>query len=202
LLDAAENGPQDFHDSGVRRLPPGVGFGFEVPEEDLWSGLEACLRHGWLRILDRQVIDDIHTLLRNDSALLAVPKRAKLRPVGHDMILDPANPGQFMASPLTMESRWGEIDFSEAGAALYRMISAEYLEPGWEDNLVASRRYYVEEHLYCETEDGFRIDVQALIAQGSVIQARRLVSIGPWCVHWWERFPSGYRLELEVGAGH
>ena len=33
----------------------------------------------------------------------------------------------------------------------------------------------------------------------SQVRAHRLAPIGPWCGSWWERFPSGYRLELEIG---
>jgi hypothetical protein len=41
--------------------------------------------------------------------------------------------------------------------------------------------------------------VQEHVAKGDVVRARRVVPIGPWCVYWWERFPAGYRLELELG---
>ena len=43
-----------------------------------------------------------------------------------------------------------------AGAALYRMIAAEYLGPGWEDDLSVWREYYREGHRYCETEEGLQ----------------------------------------------
>jgi hypothetical protein len=36
-------------------------------------------------------------------------------------------------------------------------------------------------------------------AGGEVVRASRLVPIGPWCIRWWQRYPAGYRLELEIG---
>jgi hypothetical protein len=41
--------------------------------------------------------------------------------------------------------------------------------------------------------------VQEHIAKGDVVRARRVVPIGPWRVYRWERFPTGYRLGLELG---
>lgn len=143
-----------------------------ILEEQCRHGLETCLRYAWLRRVDQRTADEVRSLLGDDPVLLAVPRIA---------------------------SRWGEIDFSPAGAALYRMISAEWLCPDWEDALIVSRGYYWEEHHYCEAEDGFEGVVQEHIAKGDVVRASRVVPIGPWCVHWWEQFPSGYRLELELG---
>ena len=33
----------------------------------------------------------------------------------------------------------------------------------------------------------------------SIPKSARTFPIGPWCVYWWERFTSGYRLELTFG---
>jgi hypothetical protein len=82
---------------------------------------------------------------------------------------------------------------------LYRTTSAEWLGPDWEDDLVVSRGYYWEEHHYCETDEVFDRIVQEHLAQGDVVRSCRVVPIGPWCVHWWDRFPAGCRLELELG---
>ena len=40
----------------------------------------------------------------------------------------------------------------------------------------------------------------ATVLLGDFVRASQVVPIGPWCVYWWERFPSGYRLELKLGA--
>ena len=113
-------------------------------------------------------------LLRDDPAVLAVPRRA--------------------------EPDEGTIDFTPAGAGLYRMISAEWLGPDWEDELRASHGYYWEEHYYAESEAAFDDLYQFGRVRRDAIRSRRVVPIGPWCVSWWERFPSGFRLELECGT--
>lgn len=170
-----------------------------ISEETVRSGLDACLRHGWLKALDQHALDEIHRLLRNDPALLAVPKTAELRPAGLCYLEGPDHPGHMVPSPALPESRWGEIEFSPTGAALYRMISAEWLGPDWEDGFLATKRYSWEEHHFCESEEGFHQEIQEHIANGFTIEASRLEPIGPWCIRWWDRFPSGYRLELEIG---
>jgi hypothetical protein len=91
------------------------------------------------------------------------------------------------------------IDFSPHGAALYRMIAAEWLGPDWEDGLRVCNEYYREEHRYCESEEGLRGIVHEHTAKGEVVRASRVAPLGPWRVRWWERFPAGFRLELEIG---
>jgi hypothetical protein len=143
-----------------------------ISEEEYRSGLEACLRYGWLRVVDQHAVGEVWSLLRNDPALLPVPGEAV--------------------------SSLGVIDFSPDGAALYRMIAAEWLGPDWEDNLSVWKAYYWEEHRYCETEEGLRGIVQEHSDSGNVVRSSKVVPIGPWCVWWWERFPVGFRMELEV----
>jgi hypothetical protein len=79
------------------------------------------------------------------------------------------------------------------------MIAAEWLGLDWEDDLSVWNDYYREEHRYCETEEGLQGIVQEHAARGEVVRTSKLVPLGPWCVYWWERFPAGYRLELEIG---
>jgi hypothetical protein len=201
LLAAMERGPQR-----LKQAPPwwladfaDREFGTMVSDEEYRSGLESCLRYGWLRVVDQHVVDEIHVLLRNDPVFLAVPRTAENRPDGCCLDIDQLRQGKFVPLPMPAASRWGEIDFSPAGVTLYRMISAEWLGPDWEDGLSVSKGYYWEEHHYCEAEEGFQRIVQEHAAKGETIRASRIVPIGPWCVAWWERFAAGYRLELEMG---
>jgi len=95
---------------------------------------------------------------------------------------------------------------------------AEWLGSHWEDALIVENCYYREEHHYCETVaalqeveskyggDQVRCFKTAAGLQQIVykhkkenIRARRLIPLGPWCVSWWQRYPAGYRLELEIG---
>ncbi len=93
------------------------------------------------------------------------------------------------------------INFMPSGAALYRMLAAEWLGPTWEDEIqvCVSTETYREEHRYCETEEGLRAVLQECADRQENVRTSKIVPIGPWCVQWWKRFPRGYRLELQVG---
>jgi hypothetical protein len=148
-------------------------LGIGLSHEDCISGLEACLRNGWLWEVDEQITAEISKLLRADSAVMPVA-------------FDPAQ-------------HWGEIDFSPEGAALYRMVSAEIFGPDWETDLLVEDSYFREEHRYCATEAGLVAVRREYEASGQSPTSVRTIPIGPWCVYWWERFDSGHRLELTFG---
>jgi hypothetical protein len=103
--------------------------------------------------------------------------------------------------PITPEWPLKTIGFTPAGAALYRMIAAEWLGPTWEDetHVSVSEETYREEHRYCESEEGLQALLQKYAGGELDVRASQVVPIGPWCVHWWKRFPRGYRLELQLG---
>jgi hypothetical protein len=180
-------------ESGSRLL------GVPITGEQCREGLEACLRNGWLRVADQRAIDEARSLLATDPALLALPRTAEGRTRECCSDIDPLRPGQLRPAPPTAAYWLGWIDFTPAGAMLYRMTSAEWLGPDWEDDLVVSWGYSWEEHHYCETDEGFDRIAQEHTDKGDIVRTRRVVPIGPWCVYWWERFPAGYRLELELG---
>lgn len=136
------------------------------------SGLDECVRYGWLRIVDERAIEEIQTLVRNDPTALPVPDAVRVH--------------------------LGEIDFTPCGATLYRMIAAEWLGPDWEAALCTESCSSWEEHRYCEALEGFQGIIEEHEGMGAVVRARQVVPIGPWCVYWWERFPAGYRLELQI----
>jgi hypothetical protein len=91
----------------------------------------------------------------------------------------------------------GDIDFTPAGAALYRRVTTECVGPGWEDGLHACKELFREEHHYSVAEEGLREDAAEWAARGAVV---RLLPLGPWCVTWWQRHPAGFRLEVEVST--
>lgn len=142
--------------------------------------------------------DEVHRLLDNDSAVLALPKIARLFSRGGAFVADPSRPGELIPKPPSFEDRFGTFDFTESGASLYRMIQTEWLGPAWEDQLFVANCHFWEEHHYCESLEGFERIEPEHCAKGNAVQVKRVIPIGPWCVFWWQRFPSGYRLELEV----
>jgi hypothetical protein len=145
-----------------------------ISEKDCRAGLEACLLRGWLRVVDQSAENEVQVLLREEPAMQPVPCEA-------DISL-------------------GMIDFTPGGAALYKKIAAEWLGTDWEDNLRVWKEFSREEHRYCEAKEGLQGIVEQYIAQGENVLENNIVAIGPWCVYWWERFPSGFRLELKIGS--
>jgi hypothetical protein len=201
VLARVESGPCRFgkHVNQCLCTSSGEEFGIAISPGEVHPALDACLRYGWLRVLDQAVIEEVRAHLRDDPAVLAVPRTAQLHPDGIHYKFDPLKPTQRTPLPPPENARWGEVDFTPAGAALYRMISADWLGPDWEDFLHVANSYHREEHRYCETEYGLRNVVPECLAKGEVVHSVRLEPIGPWCVYWWDCFPSGYRLKFEVG---
>jgi hypothetical protein len=147
-------------------------FGLVASEDECRAGLDACLRSGWLRLVQLTGNDEVALLLQADPVMM--PVATELRGLE-------------------------EVDFTPCGATLYRMIAAEWLGSDWEDDLQVWKETYREEHRYCEAQEGLQGIEQKYAARGEFVRASKLVPLGPWCVYWWKRFPAGYRLELQIG---
>ncbi len=76
---------------------------------------------------------------------------------------------------------------------------AEWLGQDWEDELDVTKPRFREVHFYCDSEEGFQNVVAEWTVRGDIAHAVRVIPIGPWCVRWWDRYESGFRMELEVG---
>lgn len=147
-------------------------LGATVSVEECSRGLEACVSKGWLRPLDSHAVAEIVDLLADDAAWMPVP-------------FDP-------------RTCCDELAFSLNGAQLFRRLSATILGADWEE-LAVEDTFYREEHHYSPTQAGVAGVIQSYVESNEEPTSVRIESIGPWCVYWWERFPSGYRLELRFG---
>jgi hypothetical protein len=148
-------------------------LGEELSERSCRAAVMVCKDVGWLRDGSEQVSAEIENLLRADGAIMPVP-------------FDPVN------------HQFG-IDFTVEGAELYRKLSAEILGPDWEDTIDVEEVLFLEVHYYCAREAAIAAANAECEERGDVPISSRTVPIGPWCVYWWERFSSGYRLELTFG---
>lgn len=146
----------------------------QVSEAQCHDGLKACLSHGWIRRVDESFIAEIAKLLQVDDSTMPVPFDCRTH------------------------SRH-RVDFSIEGAKLHRMLSAEIFGTNWEEGLIVEETYYREEHRYCATQAGIDAVEQEYAASREAPESASTTQIGPWCVYWWDRFPSGYRLELTFG---
>lgn len=145
-------------------------LGVRLTPQQCERGLQRCIRKGWLRFVNDHVVAEIEGLLRNDRARI-----------------------------IALFDRRTEIAFSIAGANFYRSLSAEILGSEWEEDLIAEHSYYREEHRYSETPLPFRQQLDDVSFPIEAPKFSRVTSIEPWCVYWWERFPSGYKMELTFG---
>jgi hypothetical protein len=145
-------------------------LGDRLAEEVCLVALEACVQKGWLRQVDGKTTAEIHSLLRADPV--------------------------FMPAPFDPTGDLFGIDFTVAGAQLYRIASAEILGQAWEDELCVEDTLFLEVHHYCATELGVRAAQDEYAESGKIPATVRTVPIGPWCVYWWRQFSSGHRLEL------
>lgn len=141
-------------------------------------------------------VDDIRAALDHavNANLLRVVDQPVLAELAARDELDPATavlPGY--ATP-----NIGQVTFTTSGAALYRRILEDSLGVAWEDALYVSRGTEWEAHHYCAAEAPFFGTIAEHQSRGEIVRGLRLVPIGPWCVKWWERFPDGYRLELDL----
>lgn len=159
----------------VRRVTESASklLGIRPTKKECLRHLEACLRNGWMRDVDDDFARETLNLLHADAALTPVP-------------FDPVEDCV-------------EVDFTVDGAKLYRMVSAEIFGGDWEDGLVVEDSYYREEHRYCASDAGLAAITHEYAELGEMPKSIRTVRIGPWCVYWWNRFRSGYRLELTFG---
>jgi hypothetical protein len=149
-------------------------FGITTSEPECRAALYSCLRNHWVWVIDEAAANRVFSLLGQDAAI-----KPLLQPPG---------------LPL------GAVDLTPGGAALYQMVAAECFGPDWDAEVSVSRDYYIKVHFYCETEEGLQARLQSLPRGGvPVLSTSPIVPLGPWCVAWWQRYPSGYMVEVEIG---
>jgi hypothetical protein len=173
VLAALEDGGC-YSPSDLPRIAAGSAernFGMAASEEECRNGLAACQSRGWVRILEENAVTEIEALLRDRRTV--VPLRDEVGSLG-------------------------DLDFTASGSELYQTICIEWLGQEWVNDFRVWKEYYREEHQYCEKAEGLE-GIEADVAAREVVRDCKLVPIGPWCVRWWERFVSGYRLELKIG---
>ena len=137
------------------------------------TGIEACLKLGWIRILDRVAGEEIQHLLDGDVALVLLKKRR------------------------TVEE--GELDLTLAGSQLYQSVARDVLGIDWDTGLHVEHNEYRAERWYTQTEQGVWDKVEELVNGEGIIMSCNITKIGAWCIRWWNQFPSGFLLDVEIG---
>jgi hypothetical protein len=145
-----------------------------ISEREAAAGLRECLEAGWLRRID-------------EPALRAI--RADIESRG-------------LIGPVYGWPQAGDVDFTPRGVECYLTL----IDALREDDDPGQNAFYVDtptgETVYCVTLEASRSVIDQHGRDPGVITSSEPVPIGPWCVSWWERFPSGYRIDIEGSPSH
>jgi hypothetical protein len=148
-----------------------VGLSLDPPAWE--AAIEACLKHGWIRVMDAAAAEEIGIWKEGDTALSFLS--------GQEAIV------------------YGELDYTIAGARLYQGLAREFLGDDWDAGLRMVQNQYRAEQWYTRTEQGMLEKLEELSSGEETILGAQIRPIGPWCTRWWDKFPSGYKLEVELG---
>jgi hypothetical protein len=173
-LAKAQAAPRQGAPPSTSRQSKFGGPGYFGGSKEYRGALQVCLANSWLRLIGSTASDEIVAVFERDPVL------APLGFAGQRAI--------------------GEVDFTSCGAALYQMIAAEYWGLDWDAALRVEKPFYRKEHHYCEVEEPLQeVPREYAARRETVLAASDIIPIGPWCVYWWDQFPAGYMLEIEIG---
>lgn len=171
LLRIAEGGPFDVKRLGRSSLILAKsGIGLRMTIDQIVGAIRRCLHNGLIVRLNAEENQRIELAAKESSMPL-----------------------------YTQESRLDFLDLTDAGARFLVEQGSKILKTAWLDGWVVSRKVFSRDHLYTRNF----LDIASVFERYSRFPQKSLKigpieEIGPWCVYWWNRFPKGYRLELEV----
>lgn len=92
------------------------------------------------------------------------------------------------------------VDLSPAGIELLSHLGPKVFGDAWLDGWQVQQDVFRREHRYARN----LLDVASVFeeynhSEETVLAVGPITPLGPWCVYWWERHPTGYRVELEIG---
>jgi hypothetical protein len=136
------------------------------------EALSACLNRGWLRVIDDDAIEEIEYLVE----------------------------GRRLIGPVYGYPRPGDVDFTPQGADVFLRLGEDLYGPDWGTETVYEVRKPAESRLkvYCRT---LRIATKVMYDyehRYDVIAVGDPRPIGPWCVYWWDEYPAGFRINVEL----
>lgn len=179
ILAMLDNSEPYFPEALVRFSARGSKKRFElvISEEDCRSGLEACIQQGWIRLVDETVRSELQSFLKNAPEEKPLYERDTIASTALDT-----------------------VDYTVDGASLYQKIADEYFGINWDHRINVEHEVYRKEHRYCLTEAPIIQELAEYKSNGENVLSHTMVPIGPWCVYWWDRYPGGLMLEVEIGT--
>lgn len=138
-----------------------------VCEHECQRALTECLEAGWLRVIDKPTLLDLRLQVR-------------------------AQPGM---GPIYGFPRIGDVDFTAAGARLYRQVLRELHGSSFADDHISIIRRHGREQRFTRYHRTARKELCKLRHDSSV--RARMIPIRGWYVYWWHRYPKGYRIDVQ-----
>jgi hypothetical protein len=137
---------------------------------DITGALRLCLDQGWIQVVDRAALGQLTSHLD----------------------------AQGMIGPIYGLPQVGDIDFTGWGAQQARVLYPKLFGQA----LGVDQAFPVllddfREQLYCSTQEVVDQVLQDCHAEAEIVSISSPISLGAWCVYWWETFPSGFRVDLE-----
>lgn len=91
-------------------------------------------------------------------------------------------------------------NLSQTGIELLLELGPKIFGKAWFDGWRIEHEVFRREHRYARN----LLDVASVFREYNdrdekVRTIGPITPLGPWCVYWWERHPTGYRVELEIG---
>jgi hypothetical protein len=174
VLVACNYGPYSFEATRNEAMNVAEWRKGRMSKDEATKALRDCIDQGWLRIISQSDLDEIQSILRA---------------------------GQLFG-PVYTPTGIGDVDFTVRGAARFQELHRDLYGEDQEKDATYSVSEGQVEHVYCptlalalKTIDEYK-NLATFGGFPKVIVSAP-VPVGPWCVRWWQSFPSGYRVDVE-----
>jgi hypothetical protein len=164
--------PYEFHVREALSEADSSSFG-RLSEAEVRETLRICISQGLVRIISEKDLLDIRARLAAEGRL-----------------------GPVYGMPTV-----GAVDFTIRGAECYQALCKDFADDGYEPSETYHVRDDSKEAIYCPTFRDAQTTTDYYNNLPDVQSVSQPVPLGPWCVYWWECFPSGYRVDVEYQSG-
>jgi hypothetical protein len=135
------------------------------------KALDECLAKRWLRVVAATWIRELRGLVK----------------------------GRFVG-PIYGYPSSGDIDFTPRGARIYKRLSALLLGSAWRASHVYQAEIGAKSRFFFRTRKATVKAVRQWRLHRCVLTTSPIISIGPWCVYWWDRYSRGYYVDVRFSV--
>lgn len=90
----------------------------------------------------------------------------------------------------------GDVDFTEEGADIFRDLSDELYGPLWFSKALIENEEQTQKTLYAYNSADIDDARNEAVRRGVNVVSKDL--LGKWCIYWWKRYESGWRITFEI----